>query len=109
MALHEAYLVEIWVTFVCYLGLLLISLDRWRRGIERLTVVLFCAALTGVAGRGARLFGGSIIGHDDLDLVEVFVWIDIVLWPVALVFTTLYGLNIAIPREHGARKAKDRN
>lgn len=103
MALHEAYLIEIWTTFVCYLGLLLISLDCWRRGIDRLSGILFIGALTGLAGRAARLFGGSIFGYDDLDLVEVFVWIDIVLWPVALVFTTLYVVNISIPREHGAR------
>lgn len=103
MALHEAYLIEIWTTFVCYLGLLLISLDRWRRGIERLTGVLFIAALTGLVGRAARLFGGSIFGYDNLNLVDIFVWIDIVLWPVALVFTTLYILNSVLPERHGAR------
>lgn len=93
MALHEAYLVEIWVTFVCYLCILLISLDRWRIGFDRLTGLLFLAALSGLVGRSARLFGGSIFGYDNLDLIQVFVWVDMVLWPIALLALTLYVLK----------------
>lgn len=100
MELHEAYLIEIWTTFVCYLGLLLISLDRWRRGIERLTGVLFIAALTGLVGRAARLFGGSIFGYDDLDLIQFVVWIDIVLSPLAFSALTLYISKNLRPLKH---------
>lgn len=98
MALHEAYLIEIWVTLFCYLIFLLISLDVWRRKFDRLTGLLFFAALTGLVGRSTRLFGGSIFGYEDLDLIEVFVWVDITLWTLAVVFTTLYILSCVSPK-----------